>query len=88
MSNNYDTGPIYFEPRECLDRAIIKTEETHVTYAFELMIEALVMFYEWDVDTALEWYQKNILPTLLYIKKNYELNSPIIIHDFDELSTE
>lgn len=81
MQNDNDIGPIYLEPRECFDNAVIKIEDTHVIYSFDLIIEVLILFYELDVDKALDYYDNEILPIYESLQKLYILNSPLIIFE-------
>jgi len=57
---------IYLEPRSTFDKAIIIETDDCVVYDYELIINVMMIDYEWDYIEALEWYDRNIEPLIHY----------------------
>ena len=55
---------IYLEPRSTFDRAIIDISNDRVIYDYDLIIDVMMIDFDWDYLTAVEWYCANIEPLI------------------------
>lgn len=70
---------IVLEGDEFADGAIGYTDDYHLVYSFERLVESLGKVYGSEVD-AVEWLEYNTLRSIPYMAR--EGNEPIIIHEF------
>mgnify|MGYP003112300744 FL=1 len=55
---------IYLEPRTIFDCAIISSDP--VVYEFDLLIQCMMLAYDWTYEEAIEYYCYNIEPLKQY----------------------
>ena len=73
--NQLHNESVILEPQQCFNNAIIKVEDNKIVYCYDLIVENLMSFYEWDYNSALEWIEYNTIRSLPYMGKY----APIII---------
>lgn len=82
LSNIYDeaiSNMILLEGDEFADGAIGYTDDYHVVYSYERLVESLGKAYGSEED-AIEWLEYNTIRAIPYMAS--EGNEPIIIHEF------
>lgn len=70
---------IILEGDEFADGAIGYTDDYHVVYSYERLVESLGKAYDSEED-AIEWLEYNTIRAIPYMAS--EGNEPIIIHEF------
>jgi hypothetical protein len=55
------TRGVLLEPRDALDKAIVRLKRGLPVYSYWLCIGALMEYYEWTQDDAMDWVDFNIL---------------------------
>ena len=73
---------IILEGDEFADGAIGITDDHHVVYSYERLVESLSKVYDSE-ESAIEWLQYNTIRSLPYMRS--EGNEPIIIYEFGGL---
>ena len=73
---------IILEGDEFADGAIGLTEDNHVIYDYELLVESLMNHNNWTKEEAMEWLDYNTLGSIPYMSSKG--NEPIIMmHNFE-----
>ena len=58
---------IILEPQECYNNAIVRVEDYKLVYDYDMIVDSLMSFYEWDYTEALEWIEYNTIRSLSYM---------------------
>ena len=58
---------IVIEPQECYNDSIVAFDRGRLVYDTELLMDCTRMYYEWEYETAIEWFEYNTL-SLTYMK--------------------
>jgi hypothetical protein len=58
---------IILEPQECYNNAIVRVEDHKLVYDYDLIVDCLMSFYDWEYIEALEWIEYNTIRSLPYM---------------------
>lgn len=58
---------IVIEPQECYNDSIVAFDRGRLVYDTERLMDCTRMYYEWEYETAIEWFEYNTL-SLTYMK--------------------
>lgn len=68
------------EPQACFNVAIVDVEDQRLVYDYDLIVNALMDYYDWTYIDAVEWMEYNVKRSLPYMGEY----APIIVED-DEI---
>tara|TARA_R110001592_G_scaffold81527_1_gene241911 strand:+ start:1899 stop:2219 length:321 start_codon:yes stop_codon:yes gene_type:complete len=58
---------IVIEPKECYNESIVAFDRGSLVYDVEKLMDCTRRYYEWEYETAIEWFEYNTL-SLTYMK--------------------
>ena len=58
---------IVIEPQECYNDSIVAFDRGRLVYDTEKLMDRTRVYYEWEYETAIEWFEYNTL-SLTYMK--------------------
>jgi len=58
---------IVIEPQECYNDSIVAFDNGRLVYDTERLMDCTRMYYEWEYETAIEWFEYNTM-SLTYME--------------------
>jgi len=52
---------IVIEPQECYNDSIVAFDKGRLVYDTEMLMDRTRVYYEWEYETAIEWFEYNTL---------------------------